>query len=311
MKPLNVKQLESLLKAEPFKYISLVDRDGSTVVAFNTPRLKIADRKKEIIEKLHSTIIPDGLYYLCYKEQIENSNIKRYPVAKGNVSLSEVEQVKSIQEKTIEKIVMKDENVLSWTQALNFQSQILKLEIENANLKLENERLNEELDEMEEGEGLQEGSENVMNENFISTLFDKVTPLVDKYFDNRERELSAMEGLSKKNVARPPAVVIPRATTTTQTPTQTPTQAPAPQVIYAPYTPSASTGGATQPGEPDTTEIENQLMQMSVEDLKDIYEGLKKAGKFNDLKIFIRVLKSGRPDDLDEIVKKDVTKNGS
>jgi hypothetical protein len=315
MNTLTVKELENLLRSEPFKYVSLVDDAGNTIVPFNNPKIKIDQRKKEILSQLRSASLPDGLYTFKYKQGIENNNIKCYYVTKGR---GVVVGPAALQEKPEQKVIhIKEENVLSYASALEMQQKIATLTAQNLALTKENDELAAELDEMEEGGGpLQEGNIE-KGFGFLEKIFEKAVPLADKYFEQREREVSAMEeiALAKAGVVvnKGGAVVQPKTTVTPVAPAPI----PAPGTVQAIFTPAPGGGGSSAPGGGSAApadadapaadaEITEVLLNMPYADLEKFYNDLKGAGNLTDLQKFVKILKRIRPVELKKMTRADV-----
>jgi hypothetical protein len=307
MKTLSVIEIEKLLNKEPFNVIRLVDSTGGVVVPWNNPNVKVGQRKAEILKKLKSTILPDGLYYLEYRETMNNTESKRYPVQKGRIGMISESVQPEPSPKVVEKVVVKtmseSERVLTWESALQMQQTIATLTARVAELERENAELLDEL-EGDEEDGLQENSAETLST--LEKFFEKTVPVLDKYFEQKDREISVMEQLGKVAPIKNPVVAHPK-TSPAPSPVPSPTTQPYQTIITTAPVPGAG-GVPTQPGAEDqrTQEDDQLILSLSYDELENIYSELKRTANLVELRKFLRIMRELRPGDLQNIVSRDM-----
>lgn len=188
MEKINTGDIDALINRQDYKHAGLYDASGKTLVALNTNKVPLADKVKQIKKRLSG--LPDGFYTLRCQHNIG----KKYPafdyvVQIGN--LSEAPVMITPQANTQQPA--HTEQVRGWSEALADKEKIAKLEAEVTRLKhietyLEEEEEAEEKEENdEEGDGLSETAK------VAKELVPQFLPLAEKYFEQRDRQLSLEE----------------------------------------------------------------------------------------------------------------------
>ena len=218
MRNLDTTGLKDFFATEHIDYVSLVDSNKKSIVPFSKKKENIKAQVGKIVQKLEGSLHSNGVYYLLIKDNYSDVTPKIIRINKGDEAKS-IEVVETIKESPT-----MSENVLGYKEVLELQTKLNRLEIENEILK---EALEEQ--ELEESAGLSEAASNKWIE-----LAEKIAlPLLEKHFEQKERELAILEktgGLSKGTAPLPTAAPRPvsysqpvRATTTTR-PMETVTQ---------------------------------------------------------------------------------------
>jgi len=195
-------ELEKIIKEQKYRFCSLLNLEGETVVPFNTIKGQhtITSKLKEINTRVKR--LPAGVYCMLCKD-VYGSGIAgdKYYVGIGKYDPNSLGEISTIQDKKTyyEKSPVKtsSEKLLSIEQAMDNLRELSDVKSENARLKAENERLKEENAELlEELEEEPEEEESSLSDGFtgIANTFKEMLPalepLAEKFFSIKEKELS-------------------------------------------------------------------------------------------------------------------------
>jgi len=166
--------------------------DDDVLVTYNTPKTTIAKKLEEIKNRFQ--VLPPGVYRLqCMARHGAKQKADIFYIQHG-----EVDANKFINERPPPTPALKEQpHVLSYEEALKrieemaiIKSDNLRLVAENELLKQQNLELANELEELEaETETLEEAKPGFNLADFAAS----VMPVLDRYFDTKERELNIKE----------------------------------------------------------------------------------------------------------------------
>ena len=187
------KALKAKVKAAGYKHCSITDQDGATRIPYNVKEESLEEKFKEIENRL--PMLPDGFYYLnCKYRQGSKEKADTFTIKKGNPNqLSEAPQPAPVYLPMKKTTADESDKARTYSEALEDQKKISKLEIENELLKQKVSDLEAELETMEE-EGLsdQEPKANPL-QTWLSEIVPTVAPILDQYFQTKNRELDLRE----------------------------------------------------------------------------------------------------------------------
>jgi hypothetical protein len=206
MKTYNEKEIQNEILAQQYKYIALFDSNDRVLIPYNNTQIKPSVRLNEVLTRLKSKTLTDGFYKVMAKNSVQKTIVPDvYLYAKGNTA--------NLNESTKQEIIYMDrpnqnvgmDSVISYTKALELNTLIARLELENAQLKREIDDLQTECDELRSNEVQNLADEKpTMLENaksFLSEILTSGAPLIDKYFEQKDRALAIKE--SQLSLNRP------------------------------------------------------------------------------------------------------------
>jgi soluble cytochrome b562 len=200
--PVTIKQLRARFNKEHPKIIGLKNDQGQWPVATNPPAMKAEVRMKQIEAYLAKESTPDGIYFFIEKEGMKNAPETVTPVAKGDVR-----NLPALQEPAQKVIVQKvaTQDVWDMDTALDKETQIIRLTFRNtyleeqiAELKSRIRELEEELAQPLEDDDTEKSDTKDMMDGFKS-IVETLTPVIDKHFEQKDRELSIKEKMIVSN----------------------------------------------------------------------------------------------------------------
>lgn len=185
---IKVDELNDFLKSEPFNFIRLLDSKKGIVIPFNLKSGEVKAQGEKMTRALRSKLYEDGVYYLCFRSTIGGSE-QKFPIIKGEPPPGSVisENGKA------EKMTTEKDDFLTYDKALELNTRIIQLEVENDRLQ---ERVNEFESELSEDAPAQ-GSE------LITVVKEICLPLLDKFFTLYEKNLQLKEN-EQKIIPPPP-----------------------------------------------------------------------------------------------------------
>lgn len=190
MKTYSIKELRDIAKQQGYTIGCLENSQGEKIQSNNNPSKKLDAHFTTITNRLKSDLFPDGIYYVCLATSINKSkNPDKYPIAKGKLKPEHLEE-----NKPTVTLIEKQENVLTYAAALEYQQKISNLTAEVTQLKFENNLLQSELDELRDDmeNGLSDaepsGAKTFMDETLPSMI-----PMIDKYFEHEDKKLRLKE----------------------------------------------------------------------------------------------------------------------
>lgn len=191
VKVYTLEELKAIYEAEKPKYLGLKSPGGTFEVVYNGTKISNDTKWKEIEKALKKKTLPSGIYYLVSKANYSKNTTEHvHPVGVGNYSLADVdpEPIKNRAEK-IQSIWTPDE-------AVKIISEKNRLEYELTEAKKKIQDLEEHISELEEeisqAETTQELSEEQKPGGWIEKIIELGTPLVNKYFEQRDQEIKLL-----------------------------------------------------------------------------------------------------------------------
>lgn len=227
MKTKDEKEIRELFKQQKYKYCSLKNTDGKSIVTYNTEnnaKVKAIDKLNEAFERLK--ILPDGLYIFCFaNSKGRNVAPDEFHFVKGNIAVDE--QGKGTPYQIINQAPAKNEydKILSYPAVLELQMELTTLKFKLNTTEQELAKANTTINELEaeikelEAKGLSENDPNSPNK-WMEMIGTNLLPLADRWFGVREKELA----LAEKGINIAPRQQRPQQKQ--QRPQQQPQQAP-------------------------------------------------------------------------------------
>jgi hypothetical protein len=210
MKNYLIAEIAEIQKKQHYKHVALFDQSGNPIVKFNTNAIDPGKRLTEILTRLNSDALPDGLYIFKGKNSpSKNVYTDDYVILKGKATTEPMPPVLSQ--------TSFSPDVLSYESALKMQVENERLKLENANLLQKIEQLENELTEQENENSLlsEQETPNLLESGkaFLSEIVSIAAPLLDKHFELKEKQLSlqALQFQQKYNTRRPSPEQAPRA----------------------------------------------------------------------------------------------------
>lgn len=199
MKTYTLEQCKEHLAQQGYKHISLQTFDGGDVVKYNPSTVTPDKRFEEIERRLQSPTLPDGYYNFMGKfNSMRDSVPDKYTIVKGDVKEVDMKPTNTPEPP------VKENSVLSYKEALKMQNKIAELTANKGVIERERddyrdkyyelleeveEIMNESPEEEEDGE-LSEGNTGT----FLKELVTNLTPIFDRHYDLKEKELEIQEG---------------------------------------------------------------------------------------------------------------------
>jgi hypothetical protein len=194
-----LKQIEDTIREQGFKYVCLKNQTGVTIVPFNRPVDKKVSALKKMEEiKKRFKALPDGIYFVIAKNSLHTSiEGDSFPVAKGNVSLSERPQMQQ------QPVYTGDPNkVVTYQEALAMakegQDWQRKYETQLALYNQLQGQYNELKEQLEESEDLEE--ENPVG-SWAKDILPSLLPVLDRHMTMQERKLKMKEAATFADLA--------------------------------------------------------------------------------------------------------------
>jgi hypothetical protein len=288
----DIETIKKGLSAEACKFARLLNSEGKSYIPMN--KGGIEKQRSKIIEALTSGELPDGVYFVEGKPFSAGATLFKYQYNIGS-------NIKPVEEMTREEEID------------------IKVQLEK--LKAENEALRKELQEEPEEELGEETAPAYLPlaEKLITSLSEIAVPLINKYFEQRDRQIQALEAAA--STATRPAAIAPapsfQVSRTYVRPAQQASPAAGPATPTPPYvpgtvvvTPGAPGSGGVAPQEqpkiPDNITEEEYLeavKHLTYEELQQYYQQIRKSGNKIEMQFFLAVVKEVRPDDILNLVE--------
>lgn len=189
-KLITIEEFENVYNDLDFRHLALYDSGANALTSFNAPGENRRARKfNEIKKYLLNPNTPDGVYIIKTKDKIKGSNQATidYHIVKGNPGGSP-EAPATIQPIVYNQPQQNNSADLTIDQVIELKSKVARLEIENENLRAKIEELEDEL----EDQSLDEAPGSTTTD-FISSLAENLTPLLDKFLNQRDKKLQIEE----------------------------------------------------------------------------------------------------------------------
>lgn len=203
----DISTIKDEIKKGTYKSISLWDYEENLLIPYNTGKIPVGERIKEIEQYLKAPGAEEGLYIVkCRNAFRTNDKIKPhyYYISKGDVDLSESKEQSEKQKIVIEKKTEAQcENVLSYAAVIDLKTELIEVKSENSRLKEKIAELEEELEEAIEiieeyeieKEELSENGGNTISkiDSIIESLSQGAIPILEKHFQIQERKIRLEE----------------------------------------------------------------------------------------------------------------------
>lgn len=164
---IQIENIPDIIAAEGYKFARLVNSDNKTLLPYNRP----AEQPKTtaIVERLNNPFLPDGSYKLLCKRTTGGA-VDTYIVNKGEPKPAGTQTQIPLEEMRATKSTKQpEESVLSYSKALEVNTEL-------ARLQMENEQLKQQLEELEEEEPEQLQESGLLNEKTLMLA----VPLVNR-----------------------------------------------------------------------------------------------------------------------------------
>ena len=189
---IDINKFKEIQKDQKYKHIGLFNRDGAALVRFNSTNKTPADRLEMIEKRLSSPTLTDEYYIIKGKNNTQADTITDdYIIVNENIKPMLKEEINGA---FIPPIV--GDKVYNFREGIELNSKLVRLEIETANLISEVKELKEIIsdleNQLEDVEALEETKENPI-QDFLKETLKTAAPLLDKYFELKERKIQLAE----------------------------------------------------------------------------------------------------------------------
>jgi hypothetical protein len=198
-------ELERYLSEQPLNYCRLMDAAGRTIVGFNTKPSQIPAQIKKFQKSLNASINPEGRYTVEHRVNYgDKNNCQLIAVAKGEVREDEPAAPPMPSPRTTAAATARNSNpdVISYSRALELQTEIARLTFELAAANNKIAELEAELNDPGEDEPATALSE---TPSPMQPALERIAvQLVEKFFENQERKIAALEALAQQQPRQTP-----------------------------------------------------------------------------------------------------------
>lgn len=295
----NLEELKEYLGASNCAFCRLCSSTGNSIIGYNVKKTDFDKNAEKILEVLKQGKLIPGQYTVeCRNQKTGKPTFSYYYNIKGK-------------SEPLQEITLSEPINMTPEKELELKEQIMKLQYEN-------EALRRELEEEPLGE---EPASTGLAEKAIDMLSEIAVPLINKYFEQRERQIQALEARAVATPAIAPALspassfqvsrsYVPKAPSTPATAPGATAGTTQPTIVNV----SPGGGGQPQPEQkiPDGITEEEYLeavKHLTFPELLEYYNQIKNSGKRMEMKFFLAVVKEVRPDDLMKLI--DTTDEGS
>jgi predicted RNase H-like nuclease (RuvC/YqgF family) len=190
---ITLEKFKEIQTDQNYKHIGLFNRDGAALVRFNSTNKTPSDRLEMIEKRLNSPTLTDEYYIIKGKNNTQGDTITDdYIIINENVQPMLKEEING--GTYIPPIV--GDKVYNFKEGIELNSKLVRLEIENAHLQTKIKELEDLVkdleDQLAEVETLEETKENPI-QDFLTETLKTAAPLLDKYFELKERKIQLAE----------------------------------------------------------------------------------------------------------------------
>ncbi len=191
MEKFSLADIKRIIEEQKYKFVSLLDREGETVVPYNRPQDKkeTALKRFAVIQQRYKAL-PEGLYQVACRTAF-SARIKpdTYALIKGNPRLSDPAPASAPA-----PVVNLDPNkVLTYTEALALQKDAMEWKAKHDSVKMQYDALKAEYDSLpEENETLEEKPGSNLFE-WLDKTSPTFLPILDRYMGLQERKQNLNE----------------------------------------------------------------------------------------------------------------------
>lgn len=188
MNTLSIEEIKREIQEQGFQHAGLFNQNNESIISYNGKGTPLKTKIAEIEKRLKSRSLPDGIYVIQAKNSLgTREKPATFYITKGNISNQKDQGTVIVQVPST--LSDGERSVISYERALELQTEVASLKLQIQALEKENEDLKEQLDEYED-EGLSDPAPTMLDS--FKDLLPSIAPLVDKYFDQRDKQLMLM-----------------------------------------------------------------------------------------------------------------------
>jgi predicted transcriptional regulator len=202
MQNLSITEIIKELNNQDFKHVGLFTETSNSIIPYNNSKVPVKDRIAEIKKRLESRSLPDGTYIIMAKNSLGTKvQPSMFYILKGHIEPTKIEQIPVSVKKPDSEV-----SVISYERALELQTELAELRMKNEALERERDELLEELQYIDDNHLDDPGDLMSNSQKFLADLLPTVSPFIDKFFEQRDRQLGIEErrlDLMSNNTTRP------------------------------------------------------------------------------------------------------------
>ena len=198
----NLDELNNILTDDLYHHVGLYGMDDGVYVPMNREK-NYEENVRKIINYLSKENSPNGMYLIKTKVAYQGGKIDSYCFNKGNIAQNEIQPMKENNSLNIPT----DFGAAIMHPAVKLQSEVVALQLENADLIRQIDELNEYIGELEEKISQQVLSEQPVPpsmfdqaQSFIGQLMQFGAPLLDKHFELKQQQIEVERAKINKGV---------------------------------------------------------------------------------------------------------------
>jgi len=190
MQTIQLKDLGAIAAQHDYKHVGLLNSTGETIVSpFGLKPL--ADKITQIEKRFKGQ--KDGTYVVRFQYAVGKKKPHYdFYLVKGEGEATPV----ILPQLSAPPTILPEQSVRGWNEALTDKQKIVELEAKLTALSVQNNALNQIIDEEEDEEEEEDGEKSGMMEGvqgFAEKVLPQFMPLIDKYFEQRNRGLDLRE----------------------------------------------------------------------------------------------------------------------
>lgn len=190
---LTLDQFKNINKDQQYKHIGLFNKNGDPLVRFNSTNKSPEERLEMIEKRLSSPSLTDEYYIIKGKNNTQGDTISDEYIIENVNTMSENQTTPPTLSGHAQPIGNK---VYNFKEGIELNSKLIRLEIENKYLETRIKELEETIkdleEQLEETTLLDENKENPI-QDFLTETIKTAAPLLDKYFELKERKIQLSE----------------------------------------------------------------------------------------------------------------------
>lgn len=171
-----------------FNQVALFKTDGTQMMPFNNPKIKVSDRLDAVEKRLDSKSTPNGVYIIKARYHQRDHAPAPFYFAKGDISNVTLSDQPTPAPLPAAKPISTDKAIEITSTNARLEAEIKHLKSENKILAEENAALKEQVEEYEQDLGDGGGEPNV-NQEFWSNLAENMVPILEKHYEHKGNEL--------------------------------------------------------------------------------------------------------------------------
>lgn len=191
---LTLEQFKKINEDQQYKHIGLFNKNGDPLVRFNSTNKGPKERLEMIEKRLSSPSLTDEYYVIKGKNNTQGDTISdEYIIENEKITMSENNNAPQTLNGHVSPVGNK---VYNFKEGIELNSKLIRLEIENKYLETRIKELENTIkdleDQLEETTLLDENKENPI-QDFLTETIKTAAPLLDKYFELKERKIQLSE----------------------------------------------------------------------------------------------------------------------